>query len=190
MNRRLFLANGVVTVIGLSGCLGRSVANGEGAKQLTSTPVPAPTAPENEAARTMPHIIRRDFTLLDHYPEKEFKRTKDRIRNAVHVTFDSEDNRVVVIGLIESGQRSCMRTFLQKATYIPKRDILDIVVADKTIDSDGPCSSEIAVVPYELVIAFENGLPETVILEYDSDLQKSDFTETVTDTTSNQSTKK
>lgn len=159
MNRRLFL-----------GVMGAGIATLAGCAAPGTTP--------DTGDRNQP-IVDRQFTLVD--SEERFGSGSydpdERFRHATDVRFEAQSDRVVVVGRLKSGGRSCKETVLESATYDEASDTLTVVVFDDHDESATACTAEITVVPYEVIVTFDSMLPEEVVVKHRADRSGIVFTE-------------
>lgn len=97
--------------------------------------------------------------------------------HAVDAIVESEDDppRLRTVGQLASGSRSCKETLLHALEY--DRGTLTVEVLDDDVGGPNePCTTERAVVGYELFVTFEDVLPTTLDVTHFGD---TGFSETI-----------
>lgn len=81
------------------------------------------------------------------------------------VRFETAMDRVVVLGHLNSGSRSCKETLIESARYDDGSETLTVVILDR-YDGSNTCTLEKAIVPYEATITFDDAFPERVVVKH------------------------
>lgn len=173
MDRRTVLA--LVAGAGstaLAGCTGGGGSDGDGGDEPTSEPsetpteTPAGTGTPTDTETGPPSVVDRSFARTGDASEPD---------ESASVAFG--DDAVTVSGVI-SGKNGCMQASLKGAEYDPDADELRVRV--ETVREGGDvCTQQIVYRGYEATVAFEGGLPTSVVVEHES----MDEVRTVTDAT-------
>lgn len=146
MKRRGFIAAAIGgSVVAFAGCTG-------GADGDDDTETPTQRVTSRGGA---PSIADRSFTRTGDAPTQ---------RESASVSFG--DETVTCIGVIE-GRNGCMAASLKAARYDAEADELRVRVTTRKEGGD-VCTQQLVYRGYEAVVAFDGGLPGSVLVEYES----------------------
>jgi hypothetical protein len=159
MDRRTLLASSVGVVVGLAGC---NTDSGDtdptDSAPPTSTPDPADT-PIAERIDRYRFDLGSGTSPGDPYIEE------------IHVDFEPSSNAVEVASAVVVGSSSCSRAGLESVLY--GKETLQVAITGEAKDhaaayrsenTSVPCSGDIHAQAYTLRVAFDEGLPNRVVV--------------------------
>ncbi|MFC6992561.1 hypothetical protein ACFQH3_12885 [Haladaptatus sp. GCM10025707] len=157
MNRRTFIvsAAGVAATAG-AGCVSSGNGNGSGGN-TTTTATPEPK----------PKVTNKSLSVVSAGCGNEVSEAS--------VSFQPDQSQVQVSGVIW-GPNACHTGKLESAEYDEESDTLTVHVVTKQPDEDAMCAQCIQEIEYEASVGFENGLPETVVVNHTVGGEKTEVT--------------
>lgn len=162
MNRRRYLRTLALAVTGssLAGCNAVDSADTPTAPN-GSTPTPTMTPTVDPA--TAPTATTLDSWRFD---LEAVAASGIRAEDAPEISFDPTSDTVTATGAITVGSSSCKRAELQSVRY--DESTLEVTVTSiSTIppgETPAPCTSDVSTDTYQVTVAFEDGLPDRVVV--------------------------